>query len=54
MKQSFKRMKAKGNKLFGAYGNTTNKSYIIFSKRTKENNERLYEDLNYIHLNKSQ
>ncbi len=48
MRQSFKRMKAKGNKLFGAYGNTNNKSYIIFSKRTKENNERLYEDLDYI------
>ncbi len=52
MRQSFKRMKAKGNKLFGAYGNTNNKSYIIFSKRTKENNERLYEDLDYIQWTK--
>jgi hypothetical protein len=41
-------MKDEGNKLFGAYGNTTNMSYIIFSKKTKENNERLYEDLDYI------
>ncbi len=48
MKQSFKRMKVKRNKLFGAYGNTTNMNYKIFSERTKENNERLYEDLDYI------
>jgi len=41
-------MKVKQNKLFGAYGNTTNMNYEIFSKRTKENNERLYEDLDYI------
>jgi hypothetical protein len=27
-------------------------SYIIFSKKTKENNERLYEDLDYIQWTK--
>jgi hypothetical protein len=29
-------MKVEGNKLFGAYGNTTDMSYIIFCKRKRK------------------